>query len=120
MSLSVAQIVIDCTNAEALAGFWSQALDRPVDPGANPFFSTIGRGSPSALMFIQVPEPKRTKNRLHLDLTGPRWQEEAERVRTLGATLTGEYEEHGTRWVSLRDPEGNEFDIGAGIGSATD
>lgn len=113
MALSVAQIVIDCAHAQTAAEFWSKVLEVPLDPGANQFFATIGRGTPGALMFLQVPDSKKGKNRLHLDLTGPRWRAEVERVRALGATVVGEHAEYGTEWVTLRDPEGNEFDIGA-------
>ena len=40
MSISFAQIVIDCDNAAGLATFWSAVLGHPVDPGANPYFAT--------------------------------------------------------------------------------
>jgi hypothetical protein len=124
MNLSIGQLVFDCADAEKLAGFWSQVLDRPVDPGANPFFATVGvarseGGDPSArslgLMFLQVPEAKQVKNRLHLDLTGLDWQGEVARVIELGAVQIGEHQEYGTHWVTLLDPEGNEFDLGAGV-----
>jgi hypothetical protein len=119
MTLSLAQVVFDCEDAAALAGFWSQVLDRPVDPDPNPFFATLGRsageGAP-AWMFIKVPEPKTVKNRLHLDLTCPDWKAEAARITTLGAVQVAEHQEFGTHWVTMRDPEGNEFDLGAGLG----
>lgn len=118
MTLSIEQIVIDCENAERLAGFWSQVLDRPVDDGANAFFATIGKSSGDAepaLMFLKVGEPKQVKNRVHLDLSGPGWQAEVDRIVGLGAARVAEHREYGTHWVTLRDPEGNEFDIGAGL-----
>jgi hypothetical protein len=118
MPLALSQIVVDCADAEKLAGFWSAVLGTTVDPGAQPFFATVGRGEPTALMFIKVPEPKAGKNRLHLDLTGTGWREEVERALSLGATAVSEHDEYGTQWVTLRDPEGNEFDIGAGLGEA--
>jgi hypothetical protein len=111
--LSIAQIVIDCADAGKLAGFWSQALSRPVDEGASAYFATVG-GSPK-LMFLKVPEPKQTKNRLHLDLSGPGWAAEVDRLLGLGAVKMSEHQEYGTEWVTLADPEGNEFDVGAGL-----
>jgi len=33
------------------------------------------------------------------------------RMLDLGATKVGEYDEWGTQWVTLRDPEGNEVCI---------
>ncbi|MEU8240147.1 VOC family protein [Actinoplanes missouriensis] len=120
MSLKIAQIVIDCADAQKLAAFWSQALDRPVDPGATADFATIGHGaatsgSAPALMFIKVPEPKNTKNRLHFDLAArpaPNWQSEVDRLLTLGATRVDEHQAFGWHWITMRDPEGNEFDLG--------
>jgi predicted enzyme related to lactoylglutathione lyase len=119
MPLSIVQIVIDCEDAEKLSAFWSQVLDRPVDEGAESFFATIGlrsAGPGPALMFIKVPEVKQHKNRVHLDLTGADWAGEVERVVGLGAVRVSEHKEFGTHWVTMRDPEGNEFDIGAGMG----
>jgi len=122
MTTTVAQVVIDCEDAGRLAAFWARVLERPVDGGASPYFATIGRapspptatagGSP-ALMFLQVPEPKQGKNRMHLDLTAPDWRDEVKRIVGLGATFVAEYAEHGTEWATLLDPEGNEFDVGA-------
>ena len=119
MTVALAQMVFDCKDAAALDGLWSTVLARPVDPDANPFLATIGRstgdGRPT-LMFLQVPEPKAGKNRLHLDLTSLDWKADAARIVALGATQIAEHEEYGTHWVTLLDPEGNEFDLGAGIG----
>ena len=68
------------------------------------------------LLFIEVPDDKRAKNRVHLDLcprSGTR-DEELRRLLALGATevddLRGKYGP-GTGWVVLADPEGNEFCI---------
>ena len=109
--LSIAQIVIDSADAAKLAGFWSQVLGRPVDPGANEHFATLG--ATPKLMFLQVPEPKQAKNRLHLDLHGDDWRAEVERVVALGATKLSEHQEYGIEWATLADPEGNEFDVAA-------
>ena len=123
MSLSIVQLVFDCDNAESLAEFWSAVLERPVDDGANPFFATIGRGGAGlALMFIKVPEGKQVKNRLHIDLhgTGQAGQDqhdgqaELQRVIGLGAKQVSEHREYGVHWVTLSDPEGNEFDVEIG------
>ncbi len=114
MSLRFAQVVFDCQDAGSLAGFWSGVLRSPVDPGASEFFATIGRGGPgTAFMFIKVPEQRVGKNRLHVDLIGPEHETEVDRVIGLGAKRVGDFDEYGTRWTTLADPEGNVFDIGA-------
>ena len=118
MSVEVAQVVIDCSDAEKLAGFWSQLLQRPVEPGANTYYAMLP-GSP-AIMLLAVPEAKQVKNRVHLDLRlgegaeDPDWQGELERILALGATQVSEHREHGVHWVCLKDPEGNEFDLAVG------
>ncbi len=114
MSLRFGQVVFDCHNAAALAEFWSGVLEQPIDAGANEFFATVGReGSGTGFMFIQVPEPRNGKNRLHVDLVGPDHEAEVDRVIGLGAKRVADFDEYGTRWTTLTDPEGNVFDVGA-------
>jgi predicted enzyme related to lactoylglutathione lyase len=122
MSVSVAHITFDCADPAKVAGFWSQLIGRPVDEGASEFFATVGLSGEGegtamrpALMFIKVPEPKSVKNRVHIDLTAPDWDAEIERAVSLGATRVADFDEYGTKWATLLDPEGNEFDIGAGM-----
>jgi len=118
MSLSTAHIVFDCADAAALAGFWGRLLERPVDEGANHFFATVGGGGDQPLrpayMFLQVPEPRSGKNRLHVDLVGEDLPAQVQRAISLGARHVGDFNEYGTVWTTLADPEGNLFDIAAG------
>ncbi|GAB3258348.1 VOC family protein [Kineosporia babensis] len=118
MSVNIAQVVIDCSDAQKLAGFWSAVLDRPVGDGANQFVATLPGGpGETSLMLLAVPEGKQSKNRLHLDLglsEGSDWQKELERILALGATQVSEHREYGIHWVCLQDPEGNEFDLAVG------
>src|SRR3712207_2791866 len=114
-TLTLGQIVVDSSDAAALAGFWSDLLDRPVLDGANQFFAVIPAapdGSFPAMMFLAVPEPRSGKNRLHLDLVSPDRATAVERAIQLGARKVGEFDEYGTQWTTLADPEGNVFDIG--------
>ncbi|MFQ5517622.1 MAG: VOC family protein [Acidimicrobiia bacterium] len=72
-------------------------------------------------IFIQrVPEPKTAKNRVHLDVNAGAGSEDphqrrlavsdtAERLAQLGATRLGEFDEYGSHWIVMQDPEGNEF-----------
>jgi Glyoxalase-like domain len=114
-TLTLGQIVVDAADAAAIAGFWSRLLDRPLVDGANQYFAVVppaADGSTPALMFLAVPEPPAGKNRLHLDLVSPDQPAEVERAVGLGATRIGDFDEYGTRWTTLADPEGNVFDIG--------
>ena len=51
------------------------------------------------------------KNRVHVDLATEDLEAELERVVGLGATRVADYDESGTRWTTLSDPAGNEFDV---------
>ena len=66
------------------------------------------------LLFIEVPDTKQVKNRIHFDLRpveGPR-DAELSRLMELGATSVADRRNpDGTGWVVLADPEGNEFCI---------
>ena len=65
-----------------------------------------------SLLFIPVPEGKVVKNRMHLDLTptARTRDEEVTRLLGIGATMVGDYRRpDGSGWVTLADPEGNEF-----------
>jgi predicted enzyme related to lactoylglutathione lyase len=116
MTLAVHAITFDCADAERVAAFWAAALHRTVDrtdQGPSAAFASIGLtdgapGSP-AMMFIQVPEPRTVKNRVHLDLATPDLESEVERLLALGATRIHDKDEWGVRWTTLADPEGNEF-----------
>jgi predicted enzyme related to lactoylglutathione lyase len=63
------------------------------------------------LLFQQAPEPKQVKNRLHLDLrTGDADVEAVRRgLVERGATVLHEGRQGPHTWVTMTDPEGNEF-----------
>lgn len=72
------------------------------------------------IYFQRVPEPKTGKNRVHLDVnqatreTPPEERRrlvdaEVERLKSLGATELYRGEQYGEYWVTMADPEGNEF-----------
>src|SRR6188472_3986230 len=115
MSVGFGQVVIDSLRADDIAGFWSALLERPVNDGANQFFAMVpasADGRFPALMFLAVPEPRQGKNRVHLDLVATDIQAEVERAIALGATKVADFDEYGTRWTTMTDPEGNVFDVG--------
>lgn len=115
MTLRLGNITFDCAHALSQAQFWSAALGLPIRPDANDFFASLdgGRGGPTWL-FIQVPEGKTAKNRMHIDLAADDREAEVQRLVRLGATRVGEKDEWGIRWTVLNDPEGNEFCVSGG------
>ena len=112
MSSTLSHLTFDCADAAGLAAFWSGVLEAPVDDGASADYAVL-KGEPG-WMFLRVPEPKSVKNRVHPDLTTADLPAEVERLVGLGATRHSDHDEDGTRWVTLTDPEGNEFDVVAG------
>jgi hypothetical protein len=73
------------------------------------------------IYFQRVPEPKTVKNRLHLDLNASKEDPDAaphvlveamvERLKGLGARELYRMETQHDFWVTMADPEGNEFCI---------
>ena len=111
-TITLTHLTFDCADAEKLATFWSAVLDRPLGDGASPEYAVVP-GSPG-WMFLQVPEPKAGKNRVHPDLSTKDLEAEVARLTELGATHLADHTEDGTTWTTLADPEGNEFDVVAG------
>lgn len=137
------QLVFDTANPARQAAFWSAALGyRLQDPP--PGFATWEdalrswgipeerwddasaivdpEGKQPRIYFQRVPEGKRAKNRLHLDLNvggggdvplaerRRRIDAEVARLKDLGASdERGPIEKDDEYWVRMNDPEGNEF-----------
>ena len=68
---------------------------------------------PRRVLFQLVPESKTVKNRLHFDVrVGPdNIEAEMERLTAAGATFLHRASQGPHSWVTLADPEGNEFCI---------
>ena len=119
MAVRIKSITFDCTDPYRLAQFWSQLTGFAQDPdNANapddPEALLLSPDGQLALLFIAVPEPKKVKNRVHLDLVpidGPR-DGEVDRLLGLDGRLVDDQRRpDGTGWVVMADPEGNEFCI---------
>ena len=107
-------VTIDAQDAERIADFWAAMLDtereEELDDGR--FLVLRGRDDLPALCVQRVPEPKRGKVRIHLDLGAPDLAEATTRVEALGGSWDGEERIlDGVEWRTFADPEGHEFDI---------
>jgi hypothetical protein len=135
-------LTLDCADAQLLAAFWKTALGYIDEPPPPPFATRaewlaqfdLPEDEPEGdaawlcdpdrvgprLCILKVPEPKRVKNRLHMDIRVPgdgspdeRWariRAEAERLVGAGGRILTEFDGHH---VLMADPEGNEFCVGA-------
>ena len=136
------QVTFDCINPDRVAQFWAKVLDYKIQdppPGfaswpdflkaqnipeeqwdkASALIDPEGNGP--RLFFQKVPEGKKIKNRVHLDVNvgGSRATPEPERRQRVnqkveqlvgaGATKVREFNEMGESWIVMQDPEGNEF-----------
>lgn len=105
-------LVLDCADPEKLADFWAPALGYVTLGSAGNYVLLVATdGNQPKLLLQRVPEPKTAKNRMHLDIVTPDIHGEAARLEALGANRVGpeSMSEHGSTWVLMEDPEGNEF-----------
>ncbi|MFJ3669014.1 VOC family protein [Streptomyces sp. NPDC090106] len=111
MTSAIRHVTVDSADPYALAGFWSQVLGLPLHEDDKP--GDEGALIPGAnLLFNSAPDAKVVKNRVHLDVQPQdrTRDEEVERLLALGAVLVQDQRRpDGTGWVTLADPEGNEF-----------
>jgi hypothetical protein len=137
MALRV-DLTFDTARAEELAEFWKTALGYEDEPPPAPFTTraewVASFGEPEEdegggawlhdpagvgprLVFLDVPEPKVAKNRLHIDVrvgkSDDQWSRIETKVKelvTAGGRVLTTYEGHH---VVMADPEGNEFCVAA-------
>ncbi|MFJ3223287.1 VOC family protein [Streptomyces sp. NPDC086783] len=121
MSSKFTELAVDCADPHALARFWCAVLGYEVQDEED---GVVSIGSPAlpegksrpgpvppALTFARVPEGKTVKNRLHIDVnpTDREQDEEVRRLLDLGARHADVGQTGDESWVTLADPEGNEF-----------
>ncbi len=107
--MDLKNITFDADDPTRLATFWSEATGRKVED-ANPDFAMLSPDEHGvAMLFLNVPEGKAAKNRMHLDFHAADREAEIARLVGLGATRHDTRHEYGTEWTVMTDPEGNEF-----------
>jgi catechol 2,3-dioxygenase-like lactoylglutathione lyase family enzyme len=132
MASRLTEVIVDCHDLATETDFWCAALGyertnhgdgwiaiRP--PGQELSDEALVAGAqPPALAFVEVPEGKDTKNRVHIDVTPiDRGQaDEVDRLVLLGASRV-DIGQGATPWIVMADPEGNEFCVMPAIEPAT-
>jgi hypothetical protein len=133
------QVTLDAADPHALCAFWAGALHYAVEPTDEDFIrSMVDQGFATdrdtvvidgelrwrtgaacidpdgvgpRLLLQLVPEPRSGKNRMHLDLRSGAADQAVEvaRLEALGARQLWEGSEGPHTWITMADPEGNEF-----------
>lgn len=109
MASRVGDMIIDCDDPEVLASFWSAVLGYRIFARDETGVAIRGATTSPDILFIRVPEPKTTKNRLHFDVCPTDREHEDELARLLGLGAKRSAIVGSGSWVVLEDPEGNEF-----------
>ena len=113
--LVVSDLIVDCSDPEALARFWSAILGRPAGRRTGPYVALdrVADGDIGiAFQYVAALEPKETKNRVHFDISALDVESEdipatVALVESLGGRRVPGYESGG--FLVMADPEGNEF-----------
>jgi len=132
------QIVIDSNDPHRIVRFWAQALGMEIEDHHDQVVAMLEAGQAEEedivtidgrrawkegaalrdpegrrprILFQLVPEPKTTKNRVHLDVRVGDEHREArvEELIAAGAERLWDGQQGPFRWVTMADPEGNEF-----------
>lgn len=116
MASQMLAVIVDCKDARKQAKFWADVLSYDVSKrNEGEFLVSPRQGEREPLYFMDVPEPKTVKNRLHIDLVADgSMEEEVARLEGLGARLVEVRRDEDTldnpdTWSVMTDPEGNEF-----------
>jgi predicted enzyme related to lactoylglutathione lyase len=112
MAARIACVCIDAVDPRPVADFWAAVLGWAVVEDGDEGISVArpDKAGPT-LDILPVPEAKRVKNRLHLDLRadGTSFDAEVVRLEALGARRADVGQGPDVTWVVFADPEGNEF-----------
>jgi predicted enzyme related to lactoylglutathione lyase len=109
-------IVIDCADPETLAEFWAEALGYDKIGQFDAYYVLLARVREYPPVILQrVPEPKIGKARIHFDLRVEDIETEAQRLEQLGARRIDIGQGTDPGWITMADPEGNEFCVCPGV-----
>ncbi len=112
MAARISCMCVDAVDPRRVADFWAAVLRWDVAEESDEYITLASpaRDLPR-LDILHVREPKEVKNRLHLDLRadGTSFEDEVDRLESLGARRVDIGQGSDVTWVVFADPEGNEF-----------
>ena len=114
MAAFIYNVTFDALEPRALGRFWSDVTNYSVTEERDDFVMLRApdeRGI-RRILFFRVDDPTPGKNKLHLDVhTDDDLDAEVARWTEAGATSLGKRSAGDFSWVTLTDPDGNEFCI---------
>jgi predicted enzyme related to lactoylglutathione lyase len=108
----IAAIVVDSAVPAELADFWMVAGGWRLQDGGSEFVALRSpAGSGAYLEFLPSSDPRRVKNRVHLDVAPREDEDHARAVESLlrSGAVRADVGQGTVSWAVLADPEGNEF-----------
>ncbi|MFF2344680.1 VOC family protein [Pseudarthrobacter sp. NPDC058119] len=115
MSCRISELVLNCTDPEVLARFWSEVLgyveldreDGAIEIGPETGFG----GMQPTIILSSSSNPRAGRLPLHIDVNPVDRDQaaELERLLALGARPADVGQAGSEQWHVLQDPEGNEF-----------
>ena len=116
MTLYIGSTVVNVAEIDRATAFWTAVLGYVVRYSCPTFaVLTDPRRRWSNLSLQLSDEPKRGRNRLHLDLYADDQQAEVARLESLGATRPPWEYAPDADYVVMADPDGNEFCVIASV-----
>ena len=111
--MDIASVVLDVDDIEREAAFWGAVLEEEPGPlrGEGGWLTVGSLDYTISLVLQKVPEPKVVKNRCHMCFIVSDVDEEVRKIIALGGSRISNPRPGGG--VTMSDPEGNEFCIGA-------
>ncbi len=126
LDIRIQNVVVDAADCERLARFWSEALgwrityQTPDEWVIEPPEGSAEVDVAPDILFLNVPDAKTVKNRLHFDLRPLDQDAQVNRLIGLGASRVDIGQPDDVTWVVMADPEGNEFCVLAPVSAAQD
>jgi len=116
MTTRIASVTFDSTDPQPLAQWWAERFGAEIIANMDGFFLIVSGGTlPTQLAFQKVDDPTPGKNKVHLDIqTDDDLDAEVGRGTEAGATSLGKRSAGDFYWVTLTDPDGNQFCIAGG------
>ena len=109
MDLVIGSVVINCSDRELMAAFWTQALGLRPGPVTESGRFQVLAGDTVNLSLQVAQSPVRARDQMHLDLYWLDQPADVPRLQWIGARLIRRHHDPDDDYVVLSDPEGNQF-----------